>query len=108
MKQFLALLVLVPFAALAQTRPPEDAMRTQFDRLWNRTYYPLVKPEQPNQIKGKRVVYSGIAVQLVKTDRPWQLINPFAPPEYGPAEQNTTRNPINGRMSGLKFFSVSF
>ena len=64
--------------------------------------------ERPNEIIRDNVSYSGIAVQLVKTDNPVQLINPAAPARYGSPEDNTLRNPIDGKVLGLKIFSVRF
>ncbi len=64
--------------------------------------------EKPNEIIRDKVGYSGIAVQLVKTDDPVQLINPAAPARYGSPEDNTLRNPIDGKVLGLKIFSVRF
>ena len=54
--------------------------------------------EKPNEIIRNNVSYSGIFVELEKTDQPLQLINPLAPVEYGSAEDNTARNPIDGEV----------
>ena len=62
----------------------------------------------PNEAAFGKVIYSGIAVQLVKTDNLLQLFNPAAPLEYGRAEDNTVWDPITGKASGLKFLSISF
>lgn len=53
-------------------------------------------------------VYSGVAVQVVHSSNPLQLINPFAPLSAGRAEDNVSRNPMNGRMEGVSFLRVSF
>jgi hypothetical protein len=50
----------------------------------------------------------GILVELVKTDNPWQLINPAAPERYGSAEDNVARDITSGKVSGLKFFGFRF
>jgi hypothetical protein len=63
---------------------------------------------KPNEIVRGKVVYSGVAVQLVKTSNPLQLINPAAPPQYGSAEDNVLRDPTTGRAAGLKFLSLRF
>ena len=68
----------------------------------------LTQEAKPNEIVGEKVSYSGIAVQLVKTDNPLQLINPAAPAKYGSPEDNTLRNPIDGKVLGLKIFSIRF
>lgn len=68
----------------------------------------VIKTEQPNEIKGRKVVYSGVVVQTVKSKEPWQLINPLAPAEYGSGHQNLDRDIITGEVTGFKFFSISF
>ena len=40
----------------------------------------LPTPAKPNEIFKGNVSYSGSAVEAVKTKRPWQLLNPAAPP----------------------------
>jgi hypothetical protein len=68
----------------------------------------VIKTDQPNEIKGRKFTCSGVAVQAVKSKEPWQLINPFAPAAYGPGHQNLDRDIITGRVTGFKFFSISF
>jgi hypothetical protein len=68
----------------------------------------LVQDEKPNEILTERVGFNGIAVQLVKTDNPIQMVNPVAPARYGTAEDNTLRNPIDGKILGLNIFSIRF
>jgi hypothetical protein len=96
----------------SQTAPSEDTLENQFIRQMMQQ--PLnqgllgLRTEKPNEIKLDGVSYSGILVQLTKTDNPLQLINPAAPAEYGSPEDNVVRDPITGRVSGLKLFSISF
>ena len=66
------------------------------------------KQAAPNKIVHGRVSYSGSLVEAVKTRRPLQLFNPEAPPEYGSPEDNLARDPINGRVLGLKLFAIHF
>jgi len=70
----------------------------------------LEKKERPFEIKGNRFTFSGAAVQLAKKDNPLQLLNPFAPAEYGSGRDNLVaeRDPVTGRPAGLKFFSIQF
>lgn len=68
----------------------------------------LAQDEKPNEILKEKVGYSGIAVQLVKTDNPVQLISPAAPAKYGSPEDNTLRNPIDNKVLGLKIFAIKF
>jgi len=64
--------------------------------------------ERPNELTVGNLTLEGVAVQAIRTDNPLQLINPFAPPEYGRAEDNVTRDPVSGKASGLKLFSIKF
>jgi hypothetical protein len=67
-----------------------------------------LKPSKPNEITAGRITLSGIVVEAVKIDNPLQLINPFAPASYGSAEDNTVRDPLTGKASGLKVFAIRF
>jgi hypothetical protein len=95
-----------------QTTPGENDMNTLVvKRLMQRpTDQSLLGLQalKPNEIKMNGVTYSGIFVQLSKTDKPLQLINPAAGPEYGSSEDNTARDPITGNATGVKLFSIQF
>jgi hypothetical protein len=39
-------------------------------------------------------------------DRPWQLLNPLAPPEYGDGSRNLSVHPTSGRAQGVTLFSI--
>ena len=67
-----------------------------------------LQPLKPNEVKVNGLTYSGILVELVKTDQPLQLINPAAPPAFGSSEDNLVRDPISDRVLGLKLFSIQF
>jgi hypothetical protein len=67
-----------------------------------------LKEVKPNEIVSGKVTYSGITIEAIKTGRPFQLLNPVAPAQYGSPEDNLVRNPINNRIVGLKFFAVRF
>jgi hypothetical protein len=66
------------------------------------------KLSKPNEIAGRKVTYSGVAVQVVKSTEPWQLINPFAPAEYGSGYENNDRDIITHKSNGIKIFSINF
>lgn len=99
--------LLAACSALAQDARLDESLQADISRRAKEGVKSTPHPK-PNEIKSTNAVYSGIAVQLAKTDRPLHLINPAAPPEHGAAEDNAVRDPINGRVSGLKLFSVSF
>ena len=78
---------------------PDAAMRTETAGA--------LRPEQINQIRRRRVVYSGSVVQAIKTHNPLQLINPFAPASAGSGEANTCVDPKTGAAAGFKLISIS-
>jgi hypothetical protein len=111
MKPFLAVAVLfTSLAAYAQLSPGNEAMESQIRQRMamrpDQSYF-SVEAEKPNEMKRNGISYSGILVQLVKTDKPLELINPAAPPEYGSSEDNLVRDPHTDR-DGLKLFSIQF
>jgi hypothetical protein len=63
---------------------------------------------KPDEIVSGQLTYSGIAVELLNIRNPLQLVNPAAPTKYGSAEDNVLRDPISGRVSGWKIFSIGF
>lgn len=109
MKRMLALSIVaaMPLLASAQIKPAEswtDAELSTFARS-----YTLGTPTVSyDTIVGKRVAYSGIAVQMFRAPNPLQLLNPWAPKAYGPSEQNLVFDPITKRPAGLRFFTISF
>jgi hypothetical protein len=68
----------------------------------------LFREPRPNEVYFGRFVLSGVLVEAVKTRKPWQLINPFASSDFGNAEDNVLKDPVNGSVSGLKVFSLRF
>jgi hypothetical protein len=89
--------------------PTTNSLQSQFEAAARAqegtvTFAPL----KANEIQVGNLTYSGIVVQGVKTRKPWQLINPAAPPEYGTPEDNVTRGPIHRRVIGLKIFELRF
>ncbi len=39
---------------------------------------------------------------------PLQMLNPWAPPQYGTAEQSVAYNPFTGRYDQIKLFEIVF
>ena len=100
-------ITLFVFGANADQTPPAESLETRTMRRVQETP-PTLDEKQPNEIRAGQFSYSGIAVQLVKTDIALELINPMAPREYGLAEANVVREPTGGRIFGLKIFSIEF
>src|SRR6266576_145474 len=59
----------------------------------------LPDEEKPNEIIAGPVTYSGAAIEVFKTESILQLINPIAPEQYGYAEDNVVRDPIDNKVS---------
>jgi hypothetical protein len=84
----------------------DEAFAAQIIRNAGET--PVISTElKPNEITIGKFTFSGITIELVKMPNPLQVLNPFAPPEYGPGEINLARDP-RGHPSGLRFFSIEF
>jgi len=108
MKTFLTALGLV-FAGLtlANAQPADNELKAETVR---RAEEDLVAPktEKNNQVSGRKVIYSGVAVAAAKAENKLQLLSPWAPDEYGSAEDSVVRDPITRAVSGIKIFSIKF
>jgi len=106
-RMFVLSVVLASMLAQAQLKtldPLTDAELTTYTHS-----YVFGTPEiSYDRIVGERVVYSGISIQLIRAPNPLQLINPWAPKEYGPSGQNLAIDPVTQKAAGLKFFAISF
>ena len=65
-----------------------------------------LNPDQSLRLTRRK--YGGIAVQIRHAENPLQLINPFAPAEYGEPEADLPHDPVTGRRTGLVLFSFRF
>ena len=108
MKRMLFLsVVLAPLLAQAQLKPLDTLSDVELS-TFTRNFI-LGTPETSyDKIFGERVIYSGIGIQLFRAPRPFHLINPWAPKEYGPSDQNLAIDPVTKKAAGLKFFAISF
>ncbi len=50
-------------------------------------------PVLPPPTREGGVTVEGIVAEIFNTTRPWQLVNPLAPAEYGNGEKTVSRNP---------------
>src|SRR3989442_15859723 len=99
---FSAMAVLVVNAAPTRTT---ESLEAKTARRVQETP-PTLNERKPNEIKAGKISYSGAAVEAIKVDNPTELINPAAAAEYGMAEANVVREPGDGKISGLKIFSI--
>jgi hypothetical protein len=98
---------MVAMSAWAQTSSKEESLEASTAKRAKENP-PTIDLSKPNEITVGSLTYSGIVVQMVKTDNLLQLINPAAPEKYGAAEDNVVRDPISYKVSGLKVFSIQF
>jgi len=105
----LAILVLATgtLAANAQMASADRLLESAGGKPGKQTSTLSLTAKKTEIVKGN-VAYNGLAVQAVKVGNPLQLVNPVAPPRYGSAEDNVSRDLFTGRASGLKIFSIRF
>jgi hypothetical protein len=60
------------------------------------------------RILGVDFSVKGVVPQAVRSRRPWQMINPFAPPEYGSGFHNVSVDPLTGRAEGIGLIGLGF
>ena len=52
---------------------------------------------------------TGVLPRALRGGHPLEILNPFAPPKYGTAEENVSLDPnVPGKGQGIKFFSITF
>ena len=111
-KTFILLLALVAAGRVkgqTGTEPLGQEFNTNVTKFADQS--DLFKTElKPNEIAGPRpdITYSGIIPEAIKSENPLELINPFAPAEYGSGEQNLSPDITPLHEPGLKFFSLDF
>ena len=93
-------------AAQAQDQNPNEITARLPERLPDAHLEFDYQP--PNEIIHGRYTYTGVFVQMAKTDQPWQLINPLAPSAYGSGDYNLYRDMATGQPRGFKFFTIKF
>jgi hypothetical protein len=57
---------------------------------------------------GVSVRLDGVIPRAIRAGNPLQLINPFAPPEYGSAFDNVTVDPQSGQANGIRLLGIKF
>ena len=108
MKTILTMLLgVLAASAVAQAADSNPSTRTEIPRI-TANKLTLAGPAKRAQIVSRRFTFNGIAVQVIKTKNPLQLLNPIAPPQYGAGVENVVREPVTRRITGLKLLSISF
>lgn len=72
-----------------------------------------LQAEAVSRVFGVDVAVDGVVPRLLRMEQPLQLINPFAPPEYGiGAEILSINNPASTKparkVEGISFFTIRF
>ena len=56
----------------------------------------------------ERITVGGVVGEMIKSDHPLQLFNPFAPASYGNGEDVLTYDPHTKQATGISLFTVRF
>ena len=98
----IAAALLVPHES-ATARPKHSSLHTPTFTYRHRA---VETHRQPPELKPE---VTGVIPRAIRVGNPLQLLNPFAPPMYGTAEENTVPDPnVPGQGDGIKLFSISF
>jgi hypothetical protein len=60
------------------------------------------------RVFGIDVTVDGVIPRALRAEHPLQLINPFAPSEYGNGLDNVTTDPQSGQANGIRFLGLKF
>ncbi|MEO8428007.1 MAG: hypothetical protein ABI651_12930 [Verrucomicrobiota bacterium] len=94
--------------SFGQTNQTEISKQTAVNQKPTQTVT-VVPPAAPALTRlRKKATYSGVLVQLTKTDHPLQLINPFAPARYGSGFSNLSIDPVTRRAQGISLLTVGY
>ena len=86
----------------------EDTLESELGARLKKAIDLSASEVKPNEIVSGGLTYSGVLVEVVKTDNPLQLVNPFAPEQYGSAWDNSLHDLKTNTASGWKLFSIDF
>ena len=94
--------------SFGQTNQTEISKQTEVGQKPKQTINvaPPAKPA-PTGLR-KKATYSGVLVQVTKTDNPFQLINPFAPARYGSGFSHLRIEPSTGKAQGISLLTIGY
>ena len=98
---------MVAGSAMAQQAVSGESFETEVTRWAQESALDLREPNADEATIGG-LACSGILIEALKADNLLQIFNPFTPVDYGSPEDKVVRDPITGRVVGLKFFSFRF
>jgi hypothetical protein len=102
------LAALAILAATAQPARAQDSLESQISADLSKASSRFSTGTKLNEIVRGNVTYSGIIVQVIKTDNLLQLVNPLAPAKYGSGNDNVMRGPATGGAAAWTLFSIRF
>ncbi len=102
------LCVVAVLTAAAGSAQGQDLLESDLTARLSRASSPSSSQAKANEIMDENLTYSGIAVELYKTDNLLELFNPFAPPKYGSSQDNVLLDPDTGKGRAWKLFSIGF
>jgi hypothetical protein len=88
----------IPTTAILEADEAGEAVRAPLPKP------PPLQSAPPLPLEPPR--YGGLIGDAMVADRPWQLVNPLAPPEYGDGSRNLSVHPTSGRAQGVTLFSI--
>jgi hypothetical protein len=88
-----------------ETDPLQDLPQVQLDRAERLIYF---QTNLLSRMFGVDMHYTGVLPQLRRTDRPLQLLNPFAPSDFGDGMDPVVLNPAIRRAEGIVIFAIRF
>jgi hypothetical protein len=115
----ITLVTALPVIAFAQTptvstnksAPPGDArlQQTLPKPVDSDAEFHAIRPlATPTTGQVSKVALEGALVRATRAGQPWQVINPFAPKEFGDGYDNVSLNPITRQPAGVVLLSVRF
>jgi hypothetical protein len=97
------------FSATGQVTKAEAVRGDNLSAAWREKLAKQVLLEKsPDRIVGKRFVFSGPLVALVKSDNPLQTFNPFAVSNSDSRSDNVRRDPYLPPLRGFTLFRLEF
>lgn len=119
---FLLITVLsaLPVIALAQTPPVSTSTNKPAQPGDARLQQTLPKPAdsdaefqmryqaKPTTEPVTRLELEGALVRATQAGQPWQVVNPFAPKEFGDGLDNVSVEPRTGKAAGVVLLSIRF
>ena len=96
-------------SATSQVEKVEAAKGDSLSAAWREKLAKQVFSEKsPDRIVGKRFVFSGPLVALVKSENPLQTFNPFAVSNSDTHSDNFRRDPYLPPLRGFTLFRLEF